>query len=139
MTAEPATICEVEDCYRPTHSRSRFCAGHAKRVERGAPVSSPLRENLTLRERCLKLAIDLADCDAEDDQAFERCWDALEHALTEWADVRAARRAGRARFAKMTPEARSAYASALARRRWKMRARSTQKARTIHIKIRPPK
>ena len=114
-----SSYCEVDGCDRPTHSGGRFCAGHAKRVERGQPTSTQLREHLPLRERVLHLAIGLADADSDNDNEYERAWDALEHAVTEWADHLRAQRAGRARWNDSTPQARHAHASMMAFARWR--------------------
>jgi hypothetical protein len=48
---------------------------------------------LSLRERVVKLCIDLADADSEDDRAYEKAWDALRKSLEDWSDDLAKERA----------------------------------------------
>ena len=105
-------FCEVESCDQPVHSRSRFCAGHAKRFQLGQSMDGePLKQQrLSLRERIMGLAVDLVECDTDDDNEFERCWDALKHAAVEWADGVRSQRAAIARSEALTPERRKAIA-----------------------------
>src|SRR5712691_5585068 len=114
MTAVAQRLCDVPDCDRPVHSGGNYCAGHAKRRERGTPMGEPLREqHLSLRERVQKLAVDLADSDSEDDAAYERAWDALEHAVKDWAKEMHQRRAGKARWLGTTKKERSDFMRAI--------------------------
>lgn len=108
MTEEKpiAGDCAIDGCGRLAHSGGRYCAGHAKRIERGSTSAAPLRQHLPLRERVLKLSLDLADADSEDDGAYEKAWDNLEHAMSKWGDVIKARRGGVARSAILSPERR---------------------------------
>src|SRR4051812_26765090 len=102
-----ADTCDAEGCERPAHTRSRLCAGHAKRIERGDTSGAPIKERLTLRERVLNLAIGLADADSEDEKAYGKSWDALEHGVVDWGDAMRGRRGGEARAKAMSPEERS--------------------------------
>lgn len=111
-------LCEIDGCNRSAHSGGRHCSGHAKRVERGLSLAVPLRENLSLRERVLQLAIDLVRCDSENDQEWERCWDALEHALVRWSDSIRGRRGGLARAAALSASRRQEIAKQAIEARW---------------------
>lgn len=112
-------LCEVPDCDRPARSDGqRFCDGHSKRIERGDKSGAPLRERLTLRERCMKLLNDIADC-GDDDGEFERGWDALEHALKDWHRERARVNGGKARWAEVPAQGRRHHMRAIACIRWK--------------------
>jgi hypothetical protein len=82
------------------------CAAHAKRLERGTKANEPIREKLSLRARCQDLALKFADADSDDDEDFERRWDAIEHALREYAPAVLGRRGGENRAAVLSPERR---------------------------------
>lgn len=113
LTAAAQRWCAATDCDRAVHSGGLYCAGHAKRIERGNTSSAPLRENLTLRGRCMDKVIALADADSEDEEAYERAWDALEHAVKDWAKYMHQSRAGKARWLGTTAQERSDFMRAL--------------------------
>src|SRR2546422_3164590 len=111
--------CEIESCPAPVYQRGRYCAKHAKRFQRGTTaVDAELveRHYLTLKERVQHLAIALVQ--AESDADYERAWDALEKALTTWADQLRGRRGGQARAQALSAEARRASALHAIRARW---------------------
>jgi hypothetical protein len=113
-----ARLCDDPDCIREAHSGGKYCAAHAKRLERGDKSSAPIRERLSLRGRVLQLCIDIADADSENDDDYERKWDALEHALREYADHVRGRRGGNARAMMLSPERRREIAQVAAAARW---------------------
>jgi hypothetical protein len=117
MAAAALQECGIDGCPNLAHSGGQFCAGHAKRKERGQRLDSPLHERLSLRERVSKLCDDLANADSEDDSVRERCWDALEHALRKYAPAVLGRRGGKASAATLSPEERSERARQLAEAR----------------------
>lgn len=143
-------MCATADCLQLAHAGGVHCAGHAKRLERGQTTAAPLREKLPLRERVLKLAIDLVDCDSEDDNAYERAFDALRKAVEQWARQGSARRARATQLAEQTPARRSeiarigalARAARLSPERRRSIARTAVQARILlasqQASVRPP-
>jgi hypothetical protein len=51
-------LCAVEDCNRPVHGRSAYCAGHERRRERGRPLCVPLRTREREPDRAVVLALE---------------------------------------------------------------------------------
>lgn len=91
VSGNPCTA--LEDCDRPVE-KSGLCAGHRKQkqrgqpftplaVNRGLPADSPHR--LSYHEAMVQAALELADCDAEDDTRWERLVGALRRAAIRFA------------------------------------------------------
>jgi hypothetical protein len=113
-----ARLCDDPDCIREAHSGGKYCAAHAKRLERGGRVGGKVRERLGLRERVLQLCIDLADADSEDEADYERRWDALKHALRAFGRHLDAQIGGHARAVALSPVRRREIAKLGATARW---------------------
>jgi predicted Fe-S protein YdhL (DUF1289 family) len=135
--------CEEADCLRQAHSGGRYCSGHAKQIERDGKTSGPIRERLSIRERCLEKAIEVVNYDDDDnEEGYERAWDALEHALKDWHQTLMRSRGGKARWRNVSPEERSAVlrkagqASGAARRQ---QAIACSGKGTARARIRPRK
>lgn len=76
----------------------------------------------------MRLALDLADADSEDDTAYEAARESLRKAVRQWARELDARHAVSVRWGKTTAEERSAFASRVATARW----------RAVHTRMHPP-
>jgi hypothetical protein len=66
------SYCTVGDCERPTREGRRLCEAHEKRLQRGQPLTAPLAERLSPKERLLEAARRWVESDAEDDGEYER-------------------------------------------------------------------
>jgi hypothetical protein len=58
--------CEAPDCLRPTRN-GRYCEAHAKRLQRGASLTAPVKEARSLRQVFLDAVLRYASADSDEE------------------------------------------------------------------------
>lgn len=128
--------CSATSCSKPA-AKSGLCWMHLKRKQRGTVAEAPEQERLTPSERVTQAALDLADADTDDDDAYALAVDTLRKAVDRWYRQRAAQRDGRKRWLGVSKQTRSDWMRRTAYARWKHRATASKKTVPLSVECEP--